>query len=192
VTSRAGFVDRVIWRLLRLLGFKQKAWDQQFKKGLWSRGPHSEFFLNKVASLCRGGVLVEFGCAEGILANELPAGVFSMYYGFDVSEVAVKVATDQVSEHRASYCVFEQCEMSLWKGSSGVSLILLEECLCYLNIPDTKKFLELCKRSLIPGGSILVVDHSAEKHSASFRVCRAACHVIDEVVFGGRTYLTLS
>lgn len=55
-----------------------------------------------------------------------PDGVFSKYYGYDVSEVAVKVARDQVSEPRAPYCVFEQCEMSLWKGSSGVSLILLE------------------------------------------------------------------
>ena len=190
--SKARIVDRVYWRLLRLLGFKQTAWDQQFMKGLWSRGSHSDFFLNKVASLCRGGMLVQFGCAEGVLANELPDGVFSKYYGYDVSEVAVKVARDQVSEHRASYCIFEQCEMSLWKGGSGVSLILLEECLCYLSIPDTKKFLEVCKRSLIQGGTILVVDHSAEKHSASLRACRTACRVVEEVVVGGRTYLTLS
>ena len=76
--------------------------------------------------MCRGGVLVELGCAEGILANELPSSIFSKYYGYDVPEVAVKAAREQVAEHRASICVFEQCEMSLWAGNSGISLILLE------------------------------------------------------------------
>ncbi len=192
VTSKAGIVDRIYWRCLRLFGFKQKAWDQQFSKGLWSRGPHSDFFLKKVTSLCRGGVLVEFGCAEGLLANELPDGVFSSYYGFDVSEVAVKIAREQVFTHRASCCTFDQCDMSSWKGASGISLVLLEECLCYLSISDTKKFLEVCKRSLVQGGAILVVDHSAEKHAASLSVCRSVCSVVEEVVVGGRTYLTLN
>lgn len=191
MTSRAGIVSRIYWRLLRLAGLKQMAWDQQYEKGLWSRGPHSQYFMDKVASLCRGGVIVEFGCAEGLLANELPGDAFSKYFGFDVSEVATTVAKSRVLRERASRCFFEQGDMALWPGTTDASLILLEECLCYLSIPDTRKFLDVCKRSLAPGGAILVVDHSAEKHAQSLATCRSECNVMEEVVVGGRTYLTL-
>ena len=191
MTSRAGIVSRIYWRILRLLGFGKKAWDDQFKKGLWSRGRHNDYFLEKVISLCRGGLFIEFGCAEGALIEELPVNTYSKYLGYDISAVAIELASKKASENGLSNCIFKQCDMTNWAGYSGASLILLEECLYYLNATQIKVFLEKCRYSLLPEGVILVVVHSAEKHANTLKECRLSGRVIEEVLLNGRVFMTL-
>jgi cyclopropane fatty-acyl-phospholipid synthase-like methyltransferase len=174
-----------------LLGFGKEAWDDQFKKGLWSRGRHSDYFLEKVISLNRGGVVIEFGCAEGALVEELPIDSYSKYHGYDLSGVAIELANKKANENGLSNCAFDQCDMSEWAGYSGASLILLEECLYYLSAAQIKVFLDKCKRSLLPDGVILVVVHSAEKHANTIKECRLAGNVIEEVSINGRVFITL-
>jgi cyclopropane fatty-acyl-phospholipid synthase-like methyltransferase len=191
MTSRAGIVSRIYWRILRLLGFGKEAWDDQFKKGLWSRGRHTDYFVEKIVSLSRGEFLIEFGCAEGVLLEELPEGSYSKYQGYDISGVAIELANKKAKENGLSNCAFEQCDMSEWVGYPGASLILLEECLYYLSPAQIKVFLDKCKRSLLPEGVILVVVHSAEKHASTLKECRLAGNVIEEVVINGRVFITL-
>ena len=191
MTSRAGLFSRIYWRILRLLGFGKEAWDDQFKKGLWSRGRHSDYFLEKVISLSHGGVVIEFGCAEGALIEELPVGSYSRYQGYDISGVAIELANKKAKENGLSNCTFEQCDMSQWSGYAGVSLIVLEECLYYLNRVQIKVFLDTCRRSLLPGGAILVVVHSADKHANTLKECRLAGNVIEEVLVNDRVFMTL-
>jgi cyclopropane fatty-acyl-phospholipid synthase-like methyltransferase len=191
MTRRAGLVNRMYWRTLRLLGFGKKAWDDQFKKGLWSRGRHSDYFLEKVISLSRGGVVIEFGCAEGTLIDELPVEAYSRYQGYDISGVAIELANKKAKENGLSSCTFQQCDMSQWSGYAGVSLILLEECLYYLNVAQIKVFLDKCRRSLLPEGAILVVVHSADKHASTLKECRLVGNVIEEVLVNDRVFMTL-
>ena len=191
MTSRAGIVRRIYWRILRLLGFGKVAWDDQFKKGLWSRGRHSSYFLEKVIALSHGGIIIEFGCAEGTLIEELPTGSYSKYQGYDISGVAVDLANKKAKKNGLSNCTFEQCDMSQWLGYSGASLILLEECLYYLNSAQIKVFLDKCRHSLLPDGAILVVVHSADKHASTLDECRLAGNVIEDVLVNGRVFITL-
>jgi cyclopropane fatty-acyl-phospholipid synthase-like methyltransferase len=174
-----------------LFGFGKEAWDDQFRKGFWSRGRHSDFFLEKVISLSRGGILIEFGCAEGALVEELPVSSYSKYQGYDISAVAIELANKKAGKNGLSNCTFEQCDMSEWSGYTGASLIILEECLYYLNAAQIKVFLDKCRRSLLPDGVILVVVHSADKHANTLKECRLAANVIEEVLFGGRTFMIL-
>ncbi len=174
-----------------MLGLGKEAWDDQFKKGYWSRGRHSDYFLEKVLSLSHGGIVVEFGCAEGTLVEELPVGSYSRYQGYDISGVAIEFANKKAKESGLSSCTFEQCDMSQWSGNAGVSLILLEECLYYLNAAQIKVFLDKCKRSLLPGGAILIIVHSADKHASTLQECRVVGNVIEEVLVNDRVYMTL-
>jgi SAM-dependent methyltransferase len=191
MTERARFIDRIYWRILRVIGFKKQAWDDQFRKNIWSRGRHSEYFVDRVVSLVHGGRLIEFGCAEGGLPYELPAGAYSEYSGYDISELAISTAIARAQESSLVNCVYQQCDMANWEGGSDISLILLEECLYYLNPLQMQLFLEKCKNSLLPDGVILVVVHSAEKHAKTLELCRLMCRVIAEVPVGGRVFLTL-
>jgi cyclopropane fatty-acyl-phospholipid synthase-like methyltransferase len=185
-------LKRLYWRLLRAFGFKQLSWDKQFEAGVWCNGQRSLHTIRKVKELCNGGYLVEFGAGEGTLPLALPEYSFSHYIGYDISSVAVRRARDRASEGGLIHCQFEQCDMAQWTGTSGVSLVVIEECLYYLTPREAEAFLRRCCQALLPGGSILVIVHSAAKHFRILQTCRSVCRVKDESVIGGRTFITLA
>ena len=184
--------QRAYWRLLRFLGFQRLSWDKQFQAGVWSRGPCNQHTIDLVSKLCNGGRLVEFGCGEGPLPLALPKHAFSDYIGYDISQVAVEKGAERAREAGLQNARFQQCDMAKWKGDSSVSVVLAEECIYYLTAKDTEEFLQRCCESLVPGGSILVIIHSATKHSQTLEICRRICQVIDESLVNGRTYLTMT
>lgn len=185
-------LQRVYWRLLRIAGFKRLSWDRQFEAGLWCRGMCSHLTIQRVTELCNGGRLIEFGCGEGNLPMSLPGKSFSDYMGYDISEVAVQRASERARASGLTNCSFEQCDMAKWQGASQASLILAEECLYYLNPSDMEAFLQRCVDSLIPGGTILVIVHSATKHAQTLEICRRVCRVKNEQIADGRAYLALA
>ena len=184
--------QRAYWRLLRLLGFQRLSWDKQFQAGIWSRGPCNQATIERVAELCKGGRFVEFGCGEGPLLLALPANAFSDYIGYDISQVAVDKGAERAREAGLKNFRFQQCDMAKWNGDSSISLVLAEECLYYLSKIDVERFLRICCESLVPGGSILIIVHDANKHSQTLSICRQNCKVVDESLVKGRTYLTLT
>lgn len=81
--------------------------------------------------------------------------------------------------------------MAQWEGTSGVSLVVAEECLYYLRRSDAEMFLRRCCDSLVPGGSVLVIVHSMHKHASTLDSCRRMCKVKNEFIAGSRVYLVL-
>lgn len=166
------------------------SWDKQFEDGVALYGPRSENTIRLVQSLCRGGRMIEFGCGEGDLPLVLAAGTFSSYLGFDISEVAVKRARSKAA---GSACIlFQQGDMAHWCGGDTASLILAEECLYYLSLAGAETFLLQCMRCLSKNGSMLVIVHSASKHTRTINLCRRVCLVQSETVSGERVFLTLA
>ncbi len=174
------------------MGKGQKAWDDQFRKGIWGKDTCSPHVMKRVSKLCNGGRLVEFGCGFGQLPRNLPRGTFSSYVGIDISDYAIREATKRAREAGVSGCDFFQGDMASWLSDSGVSLIVVLECLYYLSGKRLDEFLKRCCDSLTPQGAILVVVHSAGKHWKTLRACRRICKVIEEEQVGTRTFLTLT
>ena len=184
-------IRRVWWRLLRVVQLKKLSWNMQFKAGVWCRGRRNSETLAHVQKLCQGGKLVEFGCGEGTLPFSLPAGSYSSYAGYDISDVAIERAKRRAADAHTENVQFEQCDMAHWNGSNGISLILAEECLYYLSSGECERFLLRCSQSLTEMGSILVIVHSAARHKKTLAICRRVCQVRNEVQIEGRSYLTL-
>ena len=187
-----GILKRVYWRLLRACGFQQLSWDKQYEAGVWCRNPSNQDTIDYVTNLCQGGRLIEFGCGEGTLLVSLPRNSFSDYFGYDISSVATNRAQERARQAGLERVAFESCDMAAWRGSSDVSLVLVEECLMYLTIPDAERFLKCCCESLSPNGKILVIVYSAAKCPQTLETCRRICKVENETVIRGRTFLTLS
>lgn len=185
-------LQKVYWRLLRVMNLRQRSWDLQFQAGMWCRGPRCPHTVEKAFALCGGGYLVEFGCGEGTLPLALPKDAFSNYRGYDISGVAVARAAEHARRAGLANCLFEQGDMARWPGDTGVSLIVLEECLYYLSPVDAVKFLQNCMKSLLPGGAILAVIHDAAKHAATIETCKQTCSVREESSQGGRLFLVLA
>jgi len=184
--------NRIKWRIMRAVGLGSRAWDEQFRLGIWGGDTESPRVIERVVRLARGGRIVEFGCGHGQLARSLPAGSFSSYLGVDISALAVEEAAKRAAKQGLRGCRFEQGDMLTWAGDSGVDLIVLLECLYYAKGAGLERFLDRCIESLSPEGSILVVIHSARKHRRTIDACRAGCRVVREESIGPRTYLTLA
>jgi cyclopropane fatty-acyl-phospholipid synthase-like methyltransferase len=182
---------RVYWRALRWLGSERQSWNSQYKSCLWSSGRRSPQMVSLVTELCRGGRLIEFGCGEGELPHLMPEGSFSEYLGMDIADVAVAHARQRAAEAQLQHCRFEQADMAKWRGASGISVILTEECLYYLKPAQIEVFLGRACTSLVPEGKIVVIVHSATKHAVTLEVCRRVCRVVNEQEHGGRAYLIL-
>lgn len=183
---------RIYWRLLRAIGFRKLSWDLQFKAGVWGAKPRSPHTINAVLELGKGGYLVEFGCGTGTLPLALPRNTFSKYEGYDISEFAVKKATEIAQAKGYATYKFNQADMAEWKGTSGATLILAEECINYPSLTEVENFMRVCSRSLAPGGKILVIIHDGIKHAASLDVCRKTCNVVSDTVVDSRAFLVLS
>jgi trans-aconitate methyltransferase len=183
---------RLYWRALRALGGGRSSWNQQYEAGFWGsreRRPHT---VDLVARLCAGGRLVEFGCGEGELPHLLAQGSFSSYHGLDISDIAVERAGAWAAEAGLEGCRFDQGDMAQWPGDEAVALILAEECLYYLKPEQIAVLLRRCAASLAPGGHVLAVVHSAEKHAETVAACRANATVVAEHAEHGGVYLTLA
>jgi SAM-dependent methyltransferase len=184
-------VQRIWWRGLRLLGLSRLSWDQQYQAGLWNAGTRSPLTIEMVSTLCSGGRLVEFGCGEGELPYLLPDDCYTEYWGYDISAVAVGRATQRAVARGRGGIHFEQMDMAKWPGADGVALIVVEECLYYLDVSQIESFLSRCVRSLNCDGHVLIVVHSPVKHASTIETCRRCCNVVSERTHGSRVYLVL-
>lgn len=186
------YIRRLWWRALRLVGLAQLSWDRQYLAGVWDRGPRSVHTVELVAALSKGGRIVEFGCGEGLLPHVLPDGCYADYLGLDISAIAIKRARQRAASSGKAALKFERCDMASWEGTCDLTLIVVEECLYYLDTPRCEAFLSSCSRSLLPEGRILVVVHSASRHSQTLDTCRRCCNVASETTYGSRVYLVLA
>ena len=183
---------KLYWGLHRLSGRNRASWNDQYLRGKWNCDRRSANTIARVVNLCRGGRLIEFGCGSGDLPHVLPAGTFSTYLGIDISDVAIAKAKQLAHERQLKACEFSQMDMTRWPGDAGVSLVLVEECLYYLDEKAQEAFLLGCCRSLAEEGRILVVVHDGVKHARTLATCRRLCRVVKDEVIVPRTYLTLS
>ncbi len=182
---------RIWWWGLRLLGLRRLSWDQQYQAGLWKAGTRSSQTIAMVSTLCKGGRLVEFGCGEGELPYLLPDDCYTEYWGYDISAVAVGRAAQRAVALGRSDIRFEQMDMAKWPGADSVTLIVVEECLYYLDVSQIESFLSRCVRSLNSEGHVLIVVHSPVKHASTLETCRRCCTVVSERTHGARVYLVL-
>lgn len=185
------FHKRIMWRAIRMLGKEQQAWDDQFREGVWDRGPRSPEVVKRVQQFARGGRILEFGCGTGTLPRLLPEDSFSEYTGIDISGFAVEQAKKLCDKAGLQNCRFLQGDMATWPGSSDEDLILLEECLYYIRGVSLVNFCRLCKQSLSPDGTVLVIVHSAKKHRRTLEVCKQIFDDAVEEQVSTRTFLRL-
>jgi cyclopropane fatty-acyl-phospholipid synthase-like methyltransferase len=189
-------IRHIYWRLLEAFGFGRLSWDRQFEAGVWDYigGQRNQHTIAKVLELCDGGRLIEFGAGEGTLPLSLPKNSFSNYVGYDISTIAIGRAIDRISAAGITDCQFEQCDMAKWTWTQApsISLVVVEECLYYLNAKDAEAFLQQCCQSLLPDGSILAIVHCAKKHFATLDICRRVCRVKEELTIDGRIFMILA
>ena len=180
---------RLAWRAARELGGRAArwAWDDQFRRGRWQfiADERSPTTVQLVARHAGGGRVVELGCGEGGLAQLLPPGSFSSFYGIDISTVAI----ERARARNLAHCTFDAMALEDWGGDSNVNCLVAEEVLYYLSPPARSDVLKRCLASLAPEGLLLAIVHDSDRYAELMAEVRRSGIVKLDLIEGNRSYV---
>ena len=186
---------RGLWKMLSFLGAPARRWiwNDQFRQGQWDclRADRRKRVIELVEELAKGGRIVELACGEGILISAINPEVYDSYLGIDISDVALEAAVKKTQELGLFRCRFKQLDIADWPGDSELSLVILEECLYYLNAAQQRQLLSTCLNSLSPSGAVVVTFYSRARHERSIETCKEFYPTTVDVPDGDHVYLVL-
>ena len=142
-----------------------------------------------VEELAEGGRIVELACGEGVLILAINPEVYGSYLGIDISDFALEAAVKKTQELGLFRCRFKQLDIAKWPGDSELSLIILEECLYYLNAAQQRQLLSICLNSLSPSGAVVVTLYSRPRHEQTIETCKQFYPATVDVPDGDYVYL---
>jgi trans-aconitate methyltransferase len=109
-------------RILRRLGFKSIAWDEEFKSDHWDRGTTTDP-IYMVLKMFPGSML-EFGCGTGMTPYESNR---ADYTGIDISSMAIAKARARNPHHE-----FEVAAMEDYVPTRKYDVVLFRESIYYV------------------------------------------------------------
>ncbi len=119
----------------------RQEWEAQYDRGDWD-------FLERTDELARyavigaivrrlapGGRVLDVGCGEGVLLDELAVGGFGEYLGLDLSEVAV----ERGRRREAPRARFVAANAETWRPDDDARFdaVVLNECVYYFEAPES-------------------------------------------------------
>ena len=131
-------------------------WDASYRAGDWDyfrsveQLPRYAILVAYILRFCRGGRLLDVGCGEGVLREQLPSGVIDDYVGVDISSVAIERARQRTFERT----LFECSDLRLYgAGAERFDGIIFSEVLQTFSNPleQLRRFHEL----LSPQGVVM-------------------------------------
>ncbi len=158
----------------------KETWEAQYLQGGWE-------FMRRLDELARysvitgylrhlkpGGSVLDVGCGEGILRDELRVHGYSRYVGVDVSEVAVRKATE-VPDDKA---IFAAADAETWIPPGRFDAVVFNECVYYFENPVGT--VARYRESLEPGGVLLVSMFRSRRSQAIAKRLQEALPLLEE------------
>lgn len=144
-----------------------------------------------VETFARNGKIISFGCGADDIIFHINPELYTSYVGIDISEVAIEKASLKASKLGLKKCKFSVENMINWPGDEDITLIILQESLCYLDQSQQRKFLTLCFNSLTEEGSVMVTLHSKQKHQKTVNTCKEIGKLVQEITIMDAIYMVL-
>jgi SAM-dependent methyltransferase len=160
------YLRGLAYRLLARTGARDPApsaatWDAQYLAGRWS-------YLGELPELARfsilagylrhfkvGGVILDVGCGEGLLAARLHADDYRRYVGIDFSSAAIEKATRSNAPNSA----WISADAQSYVPTESFDAIVFNEVLCYF--ADPLATVDRYSRALNDGGIFLLSINTA-------------------------------
>lgn len=166
----------------------REAWEAQYRRGDWDfmRRLDERARYSVVASYLRdvapAGAVLDVGCGEGLLLDELAPRGYARYLGIDLSEAALARAAPRADERTA----FLAADAEAWEPPPGRSwdAIVMSECVYYF--ADPLGTVARYERCLAPGGLLVVSMFSSRRADAIRRRLRQLRPPLEETRVGNR------
>lgn len=179
-------VQRAIERLETSLGHgdtpaPRDVWEEKYRAGRWAymRDLHELPRYAAVAALTHrlagDGRILDVGCGEGLLVDQLRAYGYESYLGIDISSDAIESARAARGDERTR---FEAWDAEKFEPVGQFGAIVFNECLCYFHDPlaATVRYCSF----LAPGGRFVVSTFSTPRHDAIVRLLAQRYEVLEE------------
>jgi SAM-dependent methyltransferase len=178
------------------LPLSRGVWEEQYREGIWGYLEESGELARygvvaaAVRRLRPGGFVLDVGCGEGLLAENLRPDGCRRYLGIDFSVAAVATARHRsaagagpvVSSEAATR--FAVADAEAWPLRGAFDTVVLNECLYYLHEP-----LEAARRALAalrPGGILVVSMFRTGRTRGLARLLARELPLVEEVVLSSR------
>lgn len=162
-------------------------WETQYEQGDWA-------FLTDSAELARyaviaaylhheqpGGPILDVGCGEGLLAEQLRHFTDVEYRGIDISERAVARAGERYGD---AHTTFQAADAESFEPDGTYGALVFNECLYYLH--DPLGTVERYRRALKPGGRIVVSMFRSPRTEAILRLLARRLPLVETTELANR------
>jgi SAM-dependent methyltransferase len=165
----------------------KSTWEHKYAAGRWDymRELHELPRYAVIAALIHRvaptGCILDVGCGEGLLVDQLVPLGYGRYTGIDISEAAITAAVGARADDRTT---FEAGDAETYEIRDDFDLVVFNESLAYLHEP-----LETVARyesRLAPGGLFLVSMFVTPRHGAIARLLLPRYHVLEEFTVANR------
>lgn len=160
---------------------KSEAWDMQYSSGRWNylREINELSHYSVISGYCHyfkpTATILDVGCGDGFLQENLHSNEYSRYVGVDISEEAIRMA----SKKESTKTMFAQADVTQYVPEVKFDIIIFNEILYYLNNPLTvlnryEKYIEI-------NGYIIVSMHLSKRNKRVWRMLEKKYVIVDEV-----------
>lgn len=166
----------------------REQWEAQYDRGDWDFLEHADELARYavigafVRRLAPGGRILDVGCGQGVLLDELAVHGYDEYLGLDLSEVAV----ERGRRRRALRARFVAANAETWRPDDGVRFdaVVLNECIYYFEEPESSvlSYVDV----LTPGGILIVSMFHSPRTRAIRRELNRLIPPREEIELGHR------
>jgi SAM-dependent methyltransferase len=183
--KRPGPLRRLTLAVRRLVGAdREKRWNRQYADGGWrwlrklDELAHYSVLAGYVARLKPGSAVLDVGCGEGILQEEL-RGCYATYVGCDFGK-AVRQAAAKADGRTA----FVEADMNFFAPAGKFGVIIFNESAYYLT--GIEEGLRRYESFLEPDGVLLISMHGKPRNDALWEQIHRRYTILDEVAITNR------
>lgn len=164
----------------------RESWDRQYRHGEWSflREPDELARYSVIASyihhLSPQGPVLDVGCGEGLLREQLSFYSDAPYTGIDLSEAAI----GQAHARKDPGATFKIADAATYTPRRRYAAVVLSESLYYFREP-----LEVVDRycdALLEGGLMVVSMFRSRRTDAILRALESAYQLVEKVAISHR------
>jgi 2-polyprenyl-3-methyl-5-hydroxy-6-metoxy-1,4-benzoquinol methylase len=168
---------------------RTKAWDWEFKHGKWDylKAHGYDQFYEMLVGRLKGGSLLDLGCGNGSVRVNLPAGAMRRYVGLDYSAEAIGQLEQRAAElpplpDGQTLLVGDMTDCELLQRTGGnFDVVLLHECLNYVEVPRVPDYLRHLCGLMKPGGVVMIRIWERNRYADHVSAIRTALHIVEEV-----------
>lgn len=169
---------------------KRMAWDIEYSTGSWDhRGDYACPDLSEIIlRYLNEGNILDLGCGDGVIGQNLPPALYNHYTGVDISEVAIQKAIQrcgELSPEKIEKDHYVACDIVSYTPRESQHVILFRFSINYVPKLMIPSVLERYQKHLDQDGVIILIQNDPGRHAYIREIVRSGFEILEEQSLAG-------